>query len=66
MTKFSRESIDTILDCSLDYYLEYVMEKGYVTGSGMLELKNEYLKSLIKEKPRVSNVKAADIFFGKR
>ena len=66
MTEFSRESIDTILDCSLDYYLEYVMEKGYVTGSGMLELKNEHLKSLTKEKPRVSNAKAADIFFGKR
>lgn len=66
MTKFSRESIDTILHCSLDYYLEYVMEKGYVTGSGMLELKNEHLKSLTKEKPRVSNAKAADIFFGKR
>lgn len=66
MTEFSRESIGTILDCSLDYYLEYIMEKGYVTGSGMLELKNEYLKSLTKEKPRVSNAKAADIFFGKR
>ena len=66
MTKFSRESIDTILHCSLDYYLEYVMEKGYVTGSGMLELKNEHLKSLTKEKPRVSNAKAADIFFVKR
>lgn len=65
MTKFSRESIGTILHCSLDYYLEYVMEKGYVTGSGMLELKNEHLKSLTKEKPRVSNAKAADIFFGK-
>lgn len=64
MTEFSRESIDTILHCSLDYYLEYVMEKGYVTGSGMLELKNEHLKSLTK-KTRVSNTKAADIFFGK-
>ena len=66
MTKFSRESIDTILHCSLDYYLGYVMGKGYVTGSGMLELKNEHLKSLTKEKLRVSNAKAADIFFGKR
>lgn len=66
MTKFSRESLDTILHCSLDYYLEYVMEKGYVTGNGMLELKNEHLKSLTKEKPIVSNAKAADIFFGKR
>ena len=66
MTKFSRESIDTILHCSLDYYLEYVMEKSYVTGSDMLELKNEHLKSLTKEKLRVSNAKAADIFFGKR
>ena len=65
MTKFSRESIDTILDCSLDYYLEYVKKKGYVTGSGMLELKNEHLKSLAEKKTRVSNTKAADIFFGK-
>lgn len=64
MTEFSRESIDTILDCSLDYYLEYVRKKDYVTGSGMLELKNEHLKSLT-EKTRVSNTKAADIFFGK-
>lgn len=65
MTKFSRESMDTILHCSLDYYLEYVTEKGYVTGSGMLELKNEHLKLLTKEKTKVSNTKAADIFFGK-
>ena len=66
MTEFSRESIDTILDCSLDYYLEYVREKGYVTGNGMLELKDEHLKSLIEKKAGVSNTKAADIFFGKR
>ena len=66
MTRFSRESIYTILDCSLDYYLQYVKEKGYVTGSDMLKLKNEHLKSLTKDKVRVSNAKAADIFFGKR
>lgn len=66
MTKFSRESIDTILDCSLDYYLKYVRDEGYVTVGGMLELKNEHLKSLTKDKVRVSNAKAADIFFGKR
>lgn len=66
MTKFSRESIDTILDCSLDYYLKYIRDEGYVTVGGMLELKNEHLKSLTKEKLRVSNAKAADIFFGKR
>lgn len=65
MTMFSRESIYTILDCSLDYYLQYVKEKGYVTGSDMLKLKNEHLKSLTKDKARVSNAKAADIFFGK-
>ena len=65
MTMFSRESIYTILDCSLDYYLQYVKEKGYVTGSDMLKLKNEHLKSLTKDKARVSNTKAADIFFGK-
>lgn len=65
MTMFSRESIYTILDCSLDYYLQYVKEKGYVTGSDMLKLKNEHLKSLTKNKARVSNAKAADIFFGK-
>lgn len=65
MTMFSRESIYTILDCSLDYYLQYVKEKGYVTGSDMLKLKNEHLKSLTKDKVRVSNAKAADIFFGK-
>ena len=64
MTKFSRDTIDTILDCSLDYYLKYVRDEGYVTGSGMLELKNEHLKSLTK-KTKVSNAKAADIFFGK-
>ena len=64
MIEFSRESMDTILDCSLDYYLEYIKKKGYITGSGMLELKNEHLKSLT-EKAKVSNVKAADIFFGK-
>lgn len=66
MTEFSRESIGTILDCSLDYYLQYVKEKGYVTGSDMLELKNEHLKLFTKDKARVSNAKAADIFFGKR
>lgn len=65
MTEFSRESMGTILDCSLDYYLGYIRKKGYVTCSGMLELKNEHLKSLTK-KTRVSNTKAADIFFGKR
>lgn len=65
MTMFSRESMYTILDCSLDYYLQYVKEKGYVTGSDMLKLKNEHLKSLTKDKARVSNAKAADIFFGK-
>ena len=65
MTMFSRESICTILDCSLDYYLQYVKEKGYVTGSDMLKLKNEHLKSLTKDKVRASNAKAADIFFGK-
>ena len=64
MTEFSRESIDTILDCSLDYYLEYIKKKSYVTGSGMLELKNEALKSFNKQN-NISNSKAADIFFGK-
>ena len=64
MTEFSRESIDTILDCSLDYYLEYIKKKGYVTGSGMLELKDEALKSFNKQN-NISNSKAADIFFGK-
>ena len=64
MTKFSRESIDTILDCSLDYYLKYIRNEGYVTVGGMLELKNEHLKSLTK-KAKVSNTKAANIFFGK-
>ena len=66
MTKFSRESIDTLLDCSIDYYLKYVRDEGYVTVGDMLKLKNEHLKSLTKDKARVSNAKAADIFFGKR
>ena len=63
--KVSRESIDLILDLCLVYYLKYQKE-----GTNLLEpwevlrLKNECLKSLTK-KAKISNTKAADIFFGK-
>lgn len=67
MTKFSRESIDTILDCSLDYYLKYIKEQDFsLTYLDILDVKNEYLKSLTKKETSVSNSKAADMFFGKK
>lgn len=67
MTKFNRESIDLILDCSLDYYLKYVKERDFsLTYLDMLNVKDEYLKSLTKKETSVSNSKAADIFFGKK
>ena len=65
MTKFSRESIDLIIDCSLDFYLKYEREDAHYIGyRGLLDLKNEALKSFSKQNS-ISNSKAADIFFGK-
>ena len=65
MTKFSRESIDLIIDCSLDYYLKNEREDAHYIGyRGLLDLKNEALKSFSKQNS-ISNSKAADIFFGK-
>ena len=64
--KVSRESIDLILDLCLVYYLNYVKEGTNILKRGeVLKLKNEHLKLLTK-KAKVSNTKAADIFFGKR
>ena len=66
ITKLSRESIDLIIDCSLDYYLKYQREDVYyIAYKDMLKLKNECLASFNK-KNSISNSKAADIFFGKR
>lgn len=65
MTKFSRESIDLIIDCSLDYYLKNEREDAHYIGYiGLIDLKNEALKSFSK-KSNISNSKAANIFFGK-
>lgn len=65
ITKFSRESIDLIIDCSLDYYLKYQRDDAhYIAYKDMLKLKNEHLASFNK-KNSISNSKAADIFFGK-
>lgn len=65
MTKFSRESIDLIIDCSLDFYLKHEREDAcYVSYRGLIDLKNEALKSFNKQN-NISNSKAADIFFGK-
>lgn len=65
MTKFSRESIDLIVDCLLDFYLKHGREDAHYIGyRGLLDLKNEALKSFSK-KNTISNSKAADIFFGK-
>lgn len=65
VTKFSRESIDLIIDCSLDYYLKYEREDAHYIGyRGLIDLKNEALKSFSK-KNNISNSKAANIFFGK-
>lgn len=65
MTKFSRESIDLIVDCSLCYYLKNEREDApYIGYRGLIDLKNEALKSFSK-KNNISNSKAADIFFGK-
>lgn len=65
MTKFSRESIDLIIDCSLDFYLKHEREDAHYIGyRGLLDLKNEALKSFSKQNS-ISNSKAADIFFGK-
>lgn len=63
--KVSRESLDLILDLCLVYYLKYQKEGTNLMEPGeVLRLKDEHLKSLT-EKPRISNSKAADIFFGK-
>lgn len=63
--KVSRESIDLILDLCLVYYLNYVKEGTNILKRGeVLKLKDEHLKSLTKEM-KISNTKAADIFFGK-
>lgn len=63
--KVSRESLDLILDLCLVYYLKYQKEGTSLLEPGeVLRLKDEHLKSLTK-KTRISNTKAADIFFGK-
>ena len=63
--KVSRESLDLILDLCLVYYLKYQKEGANLLEPGeVLRLKDEHLKSLTK-KTRISNTKAADIFFGK-
>ena len=65
MTKFSKESLDLIIDCLLDFYLKHEREDDHYIGyRGLLDLKNEALKSLSKQNS-ISNSKAADIFFGK-
>ena len=63
--KVSRESLDLILDLCLVYYLKYQKEGANLLEPGeVLRLKNECLASMDK-KTRISNTKAADIFFGK-
>lgn len=63
--KVSRESLDLILDLCLVYYLKYQKEGANLLEPGeVLRLKNECLASMNK-KTRISNTKAADIFFGK-
>lgn len=63
--KVSRESLDLILDLCLVYYLKYQKEGANLLESGeVLRLKNECLASMNKN-TRISNTKAADIFFGK-
>lgn len=63
--KVSRESLDLILDLCLVYYLKYQKEGTNLLEPGeVLRLKDEHLKSLTK-KTKISNSKAADIFFGK-
>ena len=63
--KVSRESIDFLLDLCLVYYLNYVKDGTNLLKRGeVLRLKDEHLKSLTK-KTKISNTKAADIFFGK-
>lgn len=65
MTRFSRESIDLILDCCLTYYLAYGRKsESYLTFEGKLHLKDECLKEIIRPLG-IHNHKAADIFFGK-
>lgn len=62
MTKFSKESIDLIIDCLLDFYLKYERDDAHYIGyRGLLGLKNEALS----KQNSISNSKAADIFFGK-
>lgn len=63
--KVSRESIDLILDLCLVYYLKYQKEGTNLLEPGeVLRLKDECLASMDK-KIRISNTRAADIFFGK-
>lgn len=63
--KVSRESLDLILDLCLVYYLKYQKEGANLIEPGeVLRLKNECLASMNK-KTRISNTRAADIFFGK-
>ena len=63
--KVSRESLDLMLDLCLVYYLKYQKDGTNLMDPGeVLRLKDEHLKSLTK-KTRISNSKAADIFFGK-
>lgn len=63
--KVSRESLDLILDFCLVYYLKYQKEGANLLEPGeVLRLKDECLAS-INKKTRISNTKAADIFFGK-
>lgn len=64
MTKFSKESLDLIIDCLLDFYLKHEREDAnYIGYRGLLDLKNEALKSFSKQNS-ISNSKAANIFFG--
>lgn len=63
--KVSRESLDLILDLCLVYYLKYQKEGANLLEPGeVLRLKDECLASMNK-KTRISNAKAADIFFGR-
>lgn len=63
--KVSRESLDLILDLCLVYYLKYQKEGTNLLEPGeVLRLKDECLASMNK-KTRISNTRAADIFFGK-
>ena len=63
--KVSRESLDLILDLCLVYYLKYQKEGANLLEPGeVLRLKDECLASMNK-KTRISNTRAADIFFGK-